>query len=75
MTSNTSPDTMKPSERIDELATLFARGVLRVRARPTVAFSDSGKTAESALHGLALPGDSRLSGDHGLTVTRVATGG
>ncbi len=75
MTSNTSPDTMKPSERIDELATLFARGVRRIRARPTVAISDSGKTAESTRHGLALPGKSRLSSDHGLTVSRVAAGG
>ena len=53
-----SPDDMTPDERLHEIATILARGVLRLRAQ---------ELSESVNHGLDVAGEPRLNVTEGLT--------
>lgn len=53
------PDAMSPAERRDEVASIFARGILRLHGRIVSMFGDLGNLAEAARTCLDLPRDSR----------------
>jgi hypothetical protein len=54
----TDPDNMTPDARHDEIAALFARGLLRLRVRPALQITDPGNEE----CGLAILSDSRPDG-------------
>lgn len=53
------PEAMSPAERCDEVASIFARGILRLHGRIVGDFDDLQNLAESAPTCLDLPRGSR----------------
>ncbi|MDB5334998.1 MAG: hypothetical protein JWN70_617 [Planctomycetaceae bacterium] len=56
-----APSKPAEDERLRELATLFATGILRLRARPSLVTELSPKLSESSGQGLEFQGTKRLS--------------
>jgi hypothetical protein len=69
-TDPTAPANMTPEERLAEVASILAEGVLRLRQRQAVSAPDGPgihpvESVESAANGLEVPSETRLHGHRG----------